>query len=83
MLRLVAKVLFSKGLFILYGPFNSEGQFTSQSNANFDAYLKSQQDHMGLRCLDELKAAALLNQLRLSAMHEMPANNKLLVFSKE
>ena len=35
----VSGVLANNGLFILYGPFNYNGQYTSDSNANFDLWL--------------------------------------------
>src|SRR5690606_8893692 len=37
------------GLFIIYGPFNFNGEFTSQSNQRFDSSLKAQDKKMGIR----------------------------------
>ena len=83
MLAMVSQSLKPGGHLILYGPFNRQGEFTSESNANFDAFLKSREPHMGLRCIDELRVAARDQQLILKKIHEMPVNNKIVVFRKE
>lgn len=79
----VSQLLNPGGLFCIYGPFNYEGRFTSQSNQQFDASLRSQADHMGIR--DSEKIDALANQYGLNRQHDyvMPANNRLLVFVLE
>ncbi|MGY8796467.1 MAG: DUF938 domain-containing protein, partial [Woeseiales bacterium] len=41
MFEFVGRVLSAEGLFCLYGPFNLNGEFTSESNAAFDRSLKS------------------------------------------
>ncbi|MFZ6813427.1 DUF938 domain-containing protein [Undibacterium sp. Rencai35W] len=76
----VSQLLNPGGLFCIYGPFNYEGRFTSESNQQFDASLRSQADHMGIR--DSEKIDALANQYGLDRRHDyvMPANNRLLVF---
>jgi cyclopropane fatty-acyl-phospholipid synthase-like methyltransferase len=61
----------------IYGPFNIEGQFTSDSNASFDRDLKMRGVHMGIRdvaAVDALAAAAGFNLVEDIAM---PANNRL------
>ncbi len=68
--------------FCLYGPFNYDGQFTSESNARFDQYLKNQAPHMGIRDMDDLKRLAASAGFTLEADHEMPANNRLLVWRR-
>lgn len=75
--------LLSKGdLFCLYGPFNYGGSFTSSSNQAFDASLKSQHAHMGIRDVDDLSSLADENGLILDEDNGMPANNRLLVWKK-
>lgn len=68
--------------FFLYGPFNIDNRFTSQSNALFDARLRSEEEHMGIRDMAAIESLANLHQLRLEHQLSMPANNFLLVFKK-
>lgn len=69
-----------KGLFVLYGPFNYGGEFSSDSNARFDEHLKLSEPKQGIR--DYEKIVALANSVGLTAQEDnpMPANNRLLVF---
>lgn len=78
----VSQVLHDDGRFFVYGPFNYAGQFTSHSNQLFDASLKSQVAHRGIRDLQEILPLAQQNQLLLSEDIGMPANNRLLIFTK-
>ncbi|WP_428087157.1 DUF938 domain-containing protein [Candidatus Thioglobus sp.] len=78
----VSAVLPVDGLFILYGPFNYNGQHTSQSNANFDLWLKQQNPHSAIRDFEVLDALAKQQHLKLINDIEMPANNRILVWQK-
>lgn len=69
-------------LWFVYGPFNYQGKFTSESNANFDGWLKSRAPHMGIRNFENLIALAKEQNLSLLEDNEMPANNRCLVFRK-
>lgn len=69
------------GLFIIYGPFNYDGKFTSPSNERFHAYLQAQAPHMGIRDMSAILELARPN-MRLVSDYEMPANNRLLVLLK-
>jgi hypothetical protein len=66
----------------IYGPFNYEGRFTSDSNAAFDADLKRRAEHMGIRDFEAVNALALDSELKLAADVAMPANNRLLVWRR-
>lgn len=77
-----ANVLQSGGLLLIYGPFNYQGQFTSASNAQFDANLKEQAPHRGIRDIDDMLALAKRHDFVLVQDKEMPANNRLLAFKK-
>ena len=68
--------------FVLYGPFNYAGQYTSQSNADFDASLKARDPAMGLRDMTAMRALAGRCGFVLEADHAMPANNRLLVWRR-
>ena len=78
----VAASLVTHGRFCLYGPFNVDGRFTSQSNANFDAHLRAQDPKMGIRDMAVIEKLANLHQLSLEQELAMPANNFILVFKK-
>lgn len=80
--RGAAGVLRQGGLLCIYGPFNYGGQFTSDSNAQFDAYLKSQSPAMGIRDAEAVNQLAADNRMQPIADHPMPANNRLLVWQR-
>ena len=70
------------GVFVLYGPFNRNGEFTSPSNAQFDRYLRSQDANMGIR--DDQALFRLGRESGLSCIEDipMPANNRILIWQK-
>ena len=68
------------GKLAIYGPFNYGGQFTSESNARFEAWLKARSPESGIRDFEAVTACARQAGLSLNADHAMPANNRLLVF---
>lgn len=78
----LGKVLEQEALFISYGPFNYNGQFSSESNARFDLWLKQRDPVSGIRDLDELKMFAGVAGIELINDIEMPVNNRLLVWKK-
>ena len=82
MFRGIGKLLADGGRFCLYGPFNYHGQFTSASNERFEQWLKERDARSGLRNFEDLDALAAMYGLRLHADHEMPVNNRLLVWMK-
>lgn len=79
----VGKTLKAGGLFILYGPFRLDGEFTTESNAAFDGNLRAQDPSMGLRDLEVLDGLAAGSGLRRRRMFAMPSNNFLLIWAKE
>lgn len=78
----IGNVLKAGGLCCVYGPFKYKGEFTSESNANFDLWLKNNNPLSGIRDIEEI--ITLAEQHALSLLHDlkMPANNQLLVFKK-
>ena len=81
----VAKVLKEKtrpshGHLLMYGPFNYGGQFTSESNASFDGWLKQRDPLSGIRNFETISEILLSYGLALVRDYEMPANNRLLHF---
>ena len=78
----VGRVLAPKGLFCLYGPFNRDGQFTSESNREFDASLRARDPKMGIRDDRALIELGKQHGLTFIADNSMPARNRLLIWSK-
>src|SRR5690606_17126562 len=80
MLQMVAENLPESGLFCQYGPFNLDGDYTSDSNREFDRYLQSQCCG-GLWDIADLQAVT--DQINLIERYQLPANNMLLVWKKQ
>lgn len=78
----IKAVLDSKGIFCLYGPFNYNGLFTSESNAKFDQWLKGRNLLSGIRDFEKICLLAGKADLQLIEDYTMPANNRLLVWEK-
>lgn len=64
----------------IYGPFNYKGQFTSDSNREFDFWLKQRVGHQGIRDFEAVNQLAEEAGLKLLEDNTMPANNRLLVW---
>jgi len=79
----VGRVLAQQGIFCLYGPFNYHGRYTSDSNARFDAWLRARDPASGIRDLDALQQLAEKQGLLLLRDHEMPVNNRILVWGRD
>jgi len=71
------------GYFCLYGPFNYDGAFTSTSNEQFDRFLKARDPQSGIRDLNDLRQLASQVGMTLINDHEMPVNNRILVWKKD
>ena len=78
----IAEVLRPGGQFLLYGPFNYDGAFTSPSNARFDAWLKARDRQMGIRDVAWLRGLAEAGGMWPVEDIEMPVNNRTLVWRK-
>jgi cyclopropane fatty-acyl-phospholipid synthase-like methyltransferase len=79
----VGRVLRRRGVFFLYGPFNRNGQFTSESNRAFDESLRRRNSHMGIRDDQALIALARRCEMTYAADYSMPARNRLLIWQKD
>lgn len=82
MFRGLGQVVAEGGWFLLYGPFNYDGRFTSASNERFDGWLRERDPQMGIRDLAWLREVAGQSGLRLVEDLEMPVNNRVLVWQK-
>lgn len=78
----VARILPAGGRFALYGPFNYNGRYTSDSNARFDQWLKDRDPDSGIKDFADLNQLADGLGLSLKQDHRMPANNRTLVWEK-
>ncbi|WP_321528799.1 DUF938 domain-containing protein [Sedimenticola selenatireducens] len=79
----VGGLLPAGGLFALYGPFNYQGRFTSDSNARFDGWLKQRDPAMGVRDFEALDCLANAAGMALMQDFEMPANNRILCWRRQ
>jgi len=78
-----AKALLStQKVLFLYGPYRRLGRHTSQSNAQFDLDLRTQNPEWGLRDLEAVSDVAARTGFILAETVEMPANNFSLVFKR-
>jgi cyclopropane fatty-acyl-phospholipid synthase-like methyltransferase len=66
----------------IYGPFNYDGKYASDSNAEFDASLKAREPHMGIRDFAAVDALAHVAGFALIDDVAMPANNRTLVWQR-
>lgn len=67
-------------LLIVYGPFNRNGAFTSDSNRAFDASLRRADPLRGIRDFEAVDALARAAGFALVADQPMPANNSCIVW---
>jgi SAM-dependent methyltransferase len=66
----------------VYGPFNYGGDYTSDSNREFDGWLKARDPRSGIRDFEAVDALVRAIGLQLVADVEMPANNRCLVWRR-
>jgi cyclopropane fatty-acyl-phospholipid synthase-like methyltransferase len=78
----IGKILQRDARCCLYGPFNYGGTFTSNSNRQFDSWLKERDPASGIRDYEAIAELADANGMELKSDNEMPANNRLLVWRK-
>jgi cyclopropane fatty-acyl-phospholipid synthase-like methyltransferase len=80
----VSALLPQKGLFVIYGPVNVAGQFTSEGNAGLDEWLKTCVNPLaGIKDMADINQLAKDQGLVLVDNLAMPANNRLLVLQKQ
>ena len=82
MFEALGNYLTKDAMVIFYGPFKYGGSFTTASNQNFDASLRSQDPNMGVRDIENIMALCEEIELVLVEDIAMPANNQLLVFKR-
>lgn len=75
-------VMAADAVLVVYGPFNRDGTYTSESNAAFDAGLRAADPAQGLRDIGAVQALAETAGLDLVEEVAMPANNLCLVWRR-
>jgi hypothetical protein len=70
------------GTLAVYGPFNYDGAYTSDSNQEFDGWLKARDPRSGIRDFEAVDALARAAGLRLVDDIAMPANNRCIVWQR-
>ena len=68
------------GKLLVYGPFKYNGEFTTDSNARFDLWLKDRDPLSGVRDFEWVNEMANNAGFRFLEDNAMPANNQLLVW---
>jgi SAM-dependent methyltransferase len=66
----------------VYGPFRYGGRCTSDSNEAFDRMLRERDPSSGIRDFESVDALAVEQGFASATDHEMPANNRLLVWQR-
>ena len=77
------KCLKPGGNLIIYGPFNYNNAYTSESNRNFDQWLKNRDPASGIKHFEWVNQLAIESGFRLIDDFTMPANNRSLVWQLE
>jgi len=77
---LLPQLMSDAGLLVVYGPFNYGGEFTSPSNAAFDATLRAGDSRRGIRNFEDVDAIARRAGLALVEDRAMPANNRCITW---
>jgi cyclopropane fatty-acyl-phospholipid synthase-like methyltransferase len=75
-------VLVDDASLVIYGPFNYGGEYSSDSNREFDAWLKARDPRSAIRDFEAVDALARGIGLQLVADIAMPANNRTLVWRR-
>lgn len=82
MFSLVSSALRDDGVFCLYGPFKQGGEFSTQSNADFDNSLRERNSEMGIRDIEVLDKLGESGGMVRQRLYAMPANNCLVIWVK-
>ncbi|AWV08834.1 DUF938 domain-containing protein [Marilutibacter maris] len=78
----LSTVLAETATVVVYGPFNYDGDYTSASNREFDAWLKARDPASGIRDFEAVNTLARGIGLTLIEDVAMPANNRCLVWRR-
>lgn len=82
MFTLLGTALSAGGVFCLYGPFQRNGEFNTQSNADFDASLRQRNPVMGIRDIERLDEFARAVGMHRKRLYAVPSNNNVAVWQR-
>ncbi len=72
-----------QGKFCVYGPFKYNGQYTSDSNEEFNQWLIDRDPLSAIRDFEQVNQWAEHNGLSLVSDTNMPANNQFIIWQKQ
>ncbi|HZX70139.1 MAG TPA: DUF938 domain-containing protein [Rhodanobacter sp.] len=75
-------ILTDDAVLVVYGPFNVDGRYSSDSNAAFDQWLKARGAHMAIRDAEAVDALAAAAGFDLIEDRAMPAHNRCRVWRR-
>lgn len=78
----IGELLAPNAYLMIYGPFKFEGNFTSESNMQFDSSLKQRNPLCGIREFESIKDSLTEKKINFIENIKMPANNNFLIFQK-
>ncbi len=78
----VGNVLSKDGVFYVYGPYEYENESLSESNVNFNEWLRQRDPASGIRKFENVNELARKNDLIFQFDKSMPANNHSIVWKK-
>lgn len=76
------KILACGGKLVFYGPFNENRRPTGEGNARFDRGLRAENPEWGIRDIGEVADLANAAGFGPPEVRPMPADNRLLVFTR-
>jgi len=80
--RGAGRVLPAGGVLAIYGPFNYDSQYTADSNARFDAFLRARDPLSGIRDVEAVHDLARSHGFFAVSDNAMAANNRLLAWRR-
>ena len=83
MFRGLSRALEQGAVLAIYGAFNRDGKFTSEGNRELDHWLQSRDPDSGLKDIEDISQLAGKYGLVFQEEVAMPANNLILVFSRQ
>ncbi len=72
----------NESLFMVYGAFKYNGEFTTESNEKFEAWIQKSFPEGGIRDFEAVEDELRKRRFLLVKDHEMPSNNQFLIFKK-
>jgi cyclopropane fatty-acyl-phospholipid synthase-like methyltransferase len=76
----IGDCMHTHSILLIYGPFNYQNQYTSESSARFDNWLKQRDPQSGIKNFEWVQDIAAKSGLECIQDHAMPANNRVLVW---